>query len=87
MYGTLGVEIGEAVISGLIGEGLYYSGDGMQLPDDHPVYAKKYDCLIEEQASASTRHLYAVTAAYKVLSNSIFAGYYVAVSDNAKKIV
>ncbi|XP_073969478.1 endothelin-converting enzyme 1-like isoform X2 [Rhodnius prolixus] len=69
LYGTLGVEIGEAVISGLIGEGLYYSGDGMQLPDDHPVYAKKYDCLIEEQASASTRHLYAVTAAYKALKN------------------
>ncbi|KAK9501218.1 hypothetical protein O3M35_011973 [Rhynocoris fuscipes] len=71
LLGSIGVEIGEAIMAGLIGEGLYYSGEGVQLPNDHPVYTNKYDCLLGDQVSASTRHLHAITALYKTLKKSL----------------
>ncbi|CAH1396581.1 unnamed protein product [Nezara viridula] len=48
LYGSIGMEIGLAILGSVSGRGAFHAGDGVVLPPDHPAHNSSHDCFLHD---------------------------------------
>lgn len=69
LYGSLGMELGLAILGSVSGRGVFHAGDGVILPPDHPVHNGSHDCFLTDTTPRTGAVKHVFSALQNMLSN------------------